>query len=350
MPVFPKGFDLVMIFRAGLTGAALAAGLALGLGSAGAGDLKKIKVTIPVEAFVFYPLHAAQERGLFEAEGLDVEVVSTSGDGPDVDALISGSVEFTVSTPNRLFMAAEQNKKLLAVMNLADRVSIDCTMNKAEAEKLGITAETPFADRLKLMKGLTVAGTRPGAFTYLMLVNYAKRADLVPQQDVKIIGAGGPSALLAAMENGQLAVICTASPTQELALARGKSIMLIDNSAGVDPAFQDFLFEMVYARPAYVRAEPGIVRHFLKGLRGGVDYFVKTPTSEQLPVLRARFTGISDEIITEVVEKTKRSLSKTGAVTKTAVDRAGAFLVDTGVVKKAAGFDDVADNSFLPKP
>jgi NitT/TauT family transport system substrate-binding protein len=337
-------------FVAGLAGAAVAIGLALNLGTAAADDLKKIKVTIPVEAFVFYALHAAQDQGYFKKEGLDVEIVSTNGDGPDVDALISGSVQFTVSTPNRLFMAAEQNKKLLAVMNLADRVSLDCTMNKADAEKAGLKADTPLIERMKLMKGLTVAGTRPGAFTYLMLVNYAKRAGLVPQEDVKVIGGGGPPALLAAMENGQLAVICTASPTQELAISRGKAVMLIDNTAGVDPAMQDFLFEMVYARPDFVKSDPDTVRHFLKGLRGGADYFVNTPVSEQMPALRARFTGMSDDMIAEVAEKTKKTLSKTGMVTKTAVDKAGTFLVDTGVVKKAASFEDVADNSFLPKP
>ena len=334
----------------GLIGILTAASLAFGAGRAAADELKPIKVTIPVEAFVFYPLRVAQERGFFKREGLDVEIVSTNGDGPDVDALISGSVQFTVSTANRLFMAAEQNKKLLAVMNLADRVSIDCTMNKAEADKIGFKATLPLAERLKLMKGLTVAGTRPGAFTYLLLVKYAKQAGLVPQQDLKIVGGGGPNALLAGEENGQLAVVCTASPTQELAVSRGKSVLFIDNSNGDDPSLQDFLFEMVYARPDYVTSDPDTVRHFLKGLRAGVDYFRTTPASEQMPALKARFTGLSDEIILDVVEKVKKSLSQTGIVTKAAVEKTGAFFVDTGVVHTSASYEDVADNRFLPKP
>jgi NitT/TauT family transport system substrate-binding protein len=313
-------------------------------------ELKKIKVTIPVPVIVFYPLVVAQEQGFFKKEGLDVEVISTNGDGPDVDALISGSVQFTVSTPNRLFMAAEQGKRLLAVMNLAERMSIDCAMNKDVADRLKITASTPLDERLKLLKGLTVAGTRPGSFTYLMLVGYARRAGLVPQKDVQVIGVGGLNAMLPALENGQIAVGCTGSPMPELAVSRGKAIMFTNNAAGGDPSFNDFLYEMVYALPEYVKAEPDTTRRFLRALVAATNAVVEKPSVEQLPSLRARYTGLSDEMLVSILDALKPGFSRTGTVTKNAVDKAGAFLVDTGVVAKAASFEEVADNSYLPKP
>ena len=74
---------------------------------------------------------------------MDIEVISTNGDGPDVDAVISGSAQFAISTPNRLFTAFEQGKPLKAVGMLARRMAIDCAMNKQVADKLGITTETP---------------------------------------------------------------------------------------------------------------------------------------------------------------------------------------------------------------
>ncbi|MEJ0071287.1 MAG: ABC transporter substrate-binding protein [Pseudomonadota bacterium] len=178
------------------------------------------------------------------------------GDGPDIDALISGSVDFTISTPNRLFTAYEQGKPLLAVMNMANRMGIECAMNKAMAEKLGVTEATPLEQKLKALKGQTVAGTRPGAFTYLLLVNYAKRVGLVPQQDLQIIGVGGPNSMLPALENGQVAVACTGSPMPEFAVSRGKAIAFSHNLRGDDPAFDDFLFELLYARPIGPRPMP----------------------------------------------------------------------------------------------
>src|SRR5438552_3750594 len=127
----------------------------------------KLRVTIPVVGLNFLPLFVAKEKGMFAKEGLEVEIIPTSGDGPDVDALIAGSVQFTVSTPNRLLMSYEQGKPLLAIMNMANRNAIDCVINKDVAARLGITESTPLDQKLKALKGLKVAGTRPGAFTYL---------------------------------------------------------------------------------------------------------------------------------------------------------------------------------------
>ncbi|MEP9379902.1 ABC transporter substrate-binding protein [Aquabacter sp. CN5-332] len=319
------------------------------LSGAHAQQLEKIKVTIPVAAIIFFPLFNGQANGFFAKEGLDVEVISTNGDGPDVDALISGSVQFTVSTPNRLFMAAEQGKPLLAIANMAQRMNIDCAMNKATAEKLGITAETPLAERLKLMKGLTVAGTRPGSFTYLMLQEYALRADLTPQKDITIIGVGGTNSMLPALENGQIAVGCTGAPFVELAVQRGKGIAFTQNAAGKDPQFDDFLFELVYALPEYVKAHPETTRKFLRGLFASVNDIMEKPGASFLPALKAQNSGLSDEMILGMLDTMKDSYSRTGTVTKTAVEKAGKFLVDTGAVKKAATFEEVANNDFLPK-
>jgi NitT/TauT family transport system substrate-binding protein len=312
--------------------------------------LEKIRVTIPVAAFVFYPLFHAQDKGFFAKEGLDVEITSTNGDGPDVDALIAGSVQFTVSTPNRLFMSYEQGKPLLTAMTLANRMNIDCAMNKAVAEQVGIKDDMPFIEKLKRLKGLTVAGTRPGAFTYLLLQEYVLRAGLVPQKDVKIIGIGGAQSMLPALENAQIAVGCTGSPMPEMAVARGKAILLTQNMFGKDPAYDDFLFEMVYVRPDYAKANPETVKKFTKGLLAAVNSLVDTPTKDSLPDLKKRFSGVSDELIVEIFDAVKASFKRDGITTPSSVDKAGKFLVDTGAVGKTATFDQVATNEYLPKP
>ncbi len=329
-----------------LLGTVLLAGLSQG---GQAADLIKIKVTTPTTSSVFIPLYDAQKNGLFAKEGLDVQAISTNGDGPDVDALIAGSAQFTISTPNRLFMAADQGKKLLSVGSMANRMNIDCVMNKDVADKLGITEATPLDEKLKKLKGLTIAGTRPGAFTYLLLQAYAKRVGLVPQQDFKLIGVGGPSSMLPALENGQIAVGCTGSPFPEFAVARGKGIIFTNNSSGTDPAFNDFLYEMIYVLPNYAKANPQIVRGFLKALFISVATFLDEPPSQLLPEVRAFYPGAADPVLLTIIDKTKASFNRGGVMSEGSVERAGTFLVSTGAVKHTQPFADVATNEYLPK-
>jgi ABC-type nitrate/sulfonate/bicarbonate transport system substrate-binding protein len=316
---------------------------------AGAAELQKLRITVPTISTIFYPLYYGQAKGIFAKEGLEIEIISTNGDGPDVDAVISGSAQFAISTPNRLFTAYEQGKPLKAIGMLARRMAIDCAMNKEVADKLGITTATPLDTKLKALKGLTVAGTRPGAFTYVLLGIYGKRVGLVAQKDYQLIGVGGLNSMLPAVENNRIAVGCTGSPFTELAASRKKAIRLTNNARGDDPAFDDFLFEMVYATPEYVKANGDTARRFLRALFASVNQILDTPSESHMPALKKQFGGIPDDVLLETFENTKRIFSRDGMVTPGSVQKAGVFMVESGAVKKPAAFDAVADNSFLEK-
>jgi ABC-type nitrate/sulfonate/bicarbonate transport system substrate-binding protein len=312
-------------------------------------ERQKIRVTVPTPSMLFYPLYYGQEKGHFPKEGMDVEVITTNGDGPDVDAVISGSVQFAVSTPNRLFTSFEQGKPLKAAMMLARRMAIDCAMNKQVADKLGITPQTPLDARLKAMKGLTVAGTRPGAFTYVLLEIYGKRVGLVPQKDYQLIGVGGANSMLPALENNQIAVGCTGSPFAELAASRGKAIRFTNNARGDDPAFDDFLFELVYARPDFLQSNGETTRRFLRAFLASVNEILDTPSSAHMASLKTQFGGAPDEVILESFENTKAIYSRDGVITPESVQKAGAFMIESGAIKSAATFEQVAVNDYLPK-
>jgi NitT/TauT family transport system substrate-binding protein len=330
----------------------LAAGFLLILVLAAPGatqTLKPLRVTIPVIGMNFLPLFVAADKGLFAKEGFEVEIISTSGDGPDVDALIAGSVQFTVSTPNRLLTSYEQGKPLLAIMNMANRNAIDCVMNKDVAARVGVSESTPQEQKLKALKGLKVAGTRPGAFTYLVLVDYAKRAGLIPQRDLQILGVGGGPGMIAALENGQIDVACNTSPTTDLMVKRGKAIMFTHNSVGTDPAYDDFLFELLYVRPDFARANSETVRAFCRALLAAIADIRDTPTNEQLPLLRKRFAGVDDEMLTQVLDNLKPMFRRDGKVTPESLGKATKFLIDSDAIKSGAPWEAIASYDYLPK-
>jgi NitT/TauT family transport system substrate-binding protein len=328
--------------------AALAAALAVP-SAARAQERQKIKITVPTISTIFYPLYYGQDKGIFAKENMEIEVISTNGDGPDVDAVISGSAQFAISTPNRLFTSFEQGRPLKAIGMLARRMAIDCAMNKQVADKLGVTTAMPLEARLKAMKGLTVAGTRPGAFTYVLLDIYGKRVGLTAQKDFQLIGVGGLASMLPALENNQIAIGCTGSPFTELAVSRRKAIRFTNNARGDDPAFDDFLFEMIYARPEYLQQNGDTVRGFLRALFTSVGQILDTPSADHMPMLKKLYSGVPDDVMLETFENTKRIYSRDGIVTPASVQKAGAFMVESGAVKTPATFEQVADNGFLAK-
>ncbi|MGM4903440.1 ABC transporter substrate-binding protein [Tardiphaga sp. 866_E4_N2_1] len=309
----------------------------------------KLRITIPVKALIYYPVIAATDLGYFKDEGIDMSVVTVGGDGPDVDALIAGSVQFSATTPNRLLSAYSGGKTLLGVMSLTNRIGINCFMNKERADQLGITETTPIDDKLGKLKGLVLGGTRPGAFTNLLAESYLKRTGLTPQKDAKVIGVGAGAAMMAATENKQIDVGCIASPTPEIAVSRGKSIMFMNNTQGDDPKYREFLFAMLYVRPDFAKTNEDDVRKVVRALQRALVYVKTTPFEKQLPDLQRQFGELDPAILKASLDNTQASIEPSGTISHRAYDAALEFMLATGVIDKPVPYEAVISGAYLPK-
>ena len=310
---------------------------------------KSLRITIPVNSLTFYPVFVAQDKGYFKQQGLDFEIIITQGDGPDVDALLAGSVEFTATPPHRLFVAYEQGRKLLGITNLMNKVGINCFMGKKAAERAGVTAQTPLAEKITKLKGLTIGATRAGAFTFQLAVHYTKKGGYTPQTDVQIIGAGAGPAMLAAVEQARVDIGCISSPTPELAIHRGTAISWVNNTIGEDPEFSEFLMEVLYVRPEYAQQNPDVVRRVTRGLVDALEFIVKAPDAEHLPILQKRFGGVPDEVLLQSLKNTRSAMARTWRISQRSVDAHVKFLKDAGLLTKDIPWNAVVTNEYLPR-
>jgi NitT/TauT family transport system substrate-binding protein len=202
---------------------------------------------------------------------------------------------------------------------------------------------------MKKLKGLTIAGTRPGAFTYLLAIDYLERAGLVPQKDAKVIGVGGGPAMIAAVENKLVDMGCFGSPIIELAVNRGKSVWFINNTQGEDPAYKDFMFQIVYVLPSYAKAHPDTVRGFVATLLEANRWIAKAKPEELLAVAKKRFGAVADKTLAEALQNVLPAYSQNGVTTEKGFEAAENFLKSTGMLKGNVPFSAVVDNAYLPR-
>ena len=105
--------------------AAVFLGLALACPAAQAQSPRKVKLTMPVVALTMSPVYLAKGKGFFAEEGLDVEITSTGGGGPDIRALIAGEADFTFTTGDNVIMAYQEGKPLVMVTSALNKVFKD---------------------------------------------------------------------------------------------------------------------------------------------------------------------------------------------------------------------------------
>jgi NitT/TauT family transport system substrate-binding protein len=337
----------MVIDRRGALG--LAAGtLLLPRQRASAAGLTKVRITQPTDSLSYMAIYAARARGLFEAAGIEVEVVITRGDGPDVQALLAGEVEFVATPPTHLYTLYLQNRKLLGICGLLGRCCINVVLHKDVAADKGVSETSPFADKLRSLAGTTIGASAPGALTYNIAEWYIQRGGMKPQVDAKVVAAGNGASAIAAMEHKVVTAYAQSSPLTDELVRRGLAIWLINNSRGDDPALQEFLHAVIYVRPDWAEQNADLTRRMIRCLVKASTWIRATPPDEVARVLRPYFASLDEGLYRSALENVREAVTADGHVSEAGSDNYEKVLLETGSLKQHVPFDAVFSRAYLP--
>jgi NitT/TauT family transport system substrate-binding protein len=310
---------------------------------------RKVKMTIPVVAHSMTPVYLAQSKGFFKEEGLEVDITSTGGGGPDIRALIAGDVEFSFTTGDNVILAQQEGKKLLMVASGLNKLFINWAMNKETAKAKGITESTPLPEKLKALKGLTVGFTNPGALTAHLAGFVTRKAGYTPQQDVNMIAIGSGPTWLAALENRKVDIALTAPPTPETAVTRGFAIPFLNYTEYDKLAIPEFLMENLIARPETVAKDADLVRKMVRALVKANKWALQSMPEQVAEALKPFFGQTDAALLLAGVKAVLPALSPDGRTSERSVSSTQDMLEQAGLLKKRVSYSEVVTNEFLPK-
>ncbi|SEF86093.1 ABC-type nitrate/sulfonate/bicarbonate transport system, substrate-binding protein [Nonomuraea solani] len=200
------------------------------------------KITIASAPNVFLSaLYVAQDDGLFAKEGLTVEIVEVESGNDSMAALASGQAQYAdVGFEDLAELSKAGDDSVVMAHDILNRVTLTLVMRKEVAERKNVTAASPLKDRLGALKGLKIGITSPGSPTDTYMRYYLGSVGLDPERDVEIVPLGGGSALLAALEKGQIDAYHLSPPTPYVAAEKGFGVVLIDGPKGEVPELDRF--------------------------------------------------------------------------------------------------------------
>src|SRR6476659_10696688 len=111
--------------------------------------LVKVRITQPAESLSYMPIYVGRAKEFFKEAGIDLQLVVTRGDGPDVQALMAKEVEFVATPPHHLYTLYLQNRKLLGVCGILARCEINMVISKDAAAERKVSEDSPFEAKLK---------------------------------------------------------------------------------------------------------------------------------------------------------------------------------------------------------
>lgn len=309
---------------------------------------QKIKVTIPAAAVTFASLYHARTAGYFAEEGLDVEIITVAGGG-SLQAVIARDAQFMVGPATYQIEAHQKGQKLLATMSLLTRNAINVVMHKDVAREKGITDKTPLAEKIKALKGLKLSGVAVGSFSYEMLTYYLMKAGLDPKKDVELIGIGAGPPMVLALEQRKVDAFATGSPIPEAAVLRGFGTMIVDNSAGEDPDFSEFMMIAVTVHPEWAKQNGETVRKMVRALLRASAWVIDHTAEEAVPSMKPFLGRLDDKILLAGLSKVRLGIPRDGRITERAVTSTQEFLRKIGQLKTTIPYGELVTTEYLPK-
>jgi len=310
--------------------------------------LTKVRITQPGESLSYMSIYLGRAKDFFKEAGIDLQVVVTRGDGPDVQALMAKEVEFVATPPHHLYTLYLQNRKLLGICGILGRCSSNLVISREVAVERGVSENSPFEQKLASLKGLTLGVSTPGSLTYNIGLYYILRAGLKPQVDAKMVGTGTGTAALAAMSNKISTAAIFPSPTADEAVHRGFAQWLINNTRGQDPDLREFLHAVVYVRPDFLSESTDLCRRMIGAMVRSAAWIRSNPPEEVAKTIRPFFASLDEAVYLSALTNVREAVTADGRMTAAASDAYQKVLLTTGHLKSPVPFDAVLTNQYLP--
>src|SRR5689334_5239844 len=149
----------------------------------------RIRVGVPLFPTVSFPVFIAQEKGIFQKNGLTAELIRINSEPTTYQALISGDIDATSGAPTGLVQSNIQGVPVVSLGSWDNFVSYTMIAR----EKI---------DDLSQLKGKKIGINRLGGKSSLVLRVMLEDAGLNTLKDVTLLQLGGSQERLAALIRG----------------------------------------------------------------------------------------------------------------------------------------------------
>lgn len=287
--------------------------------------LERVKVAVSAASLSFLPLYVARSLGLFEAEGLDAELVVMRSD-LQVAGLLSGEVQYTGVGGDPIAVAVAEGAPLRTIL-----VAFDATHFTLVGQR-GIDARD--------LKGARVGVSRLASASHnggRALVSYA---GLNPDADVTFLSTGETSTSYAALEARSIDAAVLSPPFSSELISQGYAAL-----ARASDLPDKVLFNGLATSLLQLQNQPGQVVRMLRALLAGLA--VIAHDRPRILDHLVREWDVAPEAAGTAYDETTRPLRPDGRMSDLAIQQYLDRLFAGGLVSRPLTAAEVVDFSFL---
>lgn len=209
---------------------------------------ENLTISVTTSTYGHSPLFVARTKGFFAQEGLEVSLPVLESGSRAMQALLGGSVQLAVTTPEDPIRAADAGSPIVMLAGTVNGLTHSLIAN-SRFKRVG-----------DLRGGKVAASTVSGTVTYALKLMLAKN-DLHYPKDYLIIQIGGSGMRWAALKTGGIDATLVAEPLALVAEEAGLS-----NLGYIGDYLPRMQGNVVSAKSDWAKANRAVIVRFLKGL------------------------------------------------------------------------------------
>jgi NitT/TauT family transport system substrate-binding protein len=276
------------------------------VGGAQVPERKKVTIAVGGKNLLYYlPLTIAEQKKLFEAEGLEVTIVDFAGGARALQAVVGGSADVVSGAfeHNINMQAKGQPMRAFVVQGRAPQIVFAVS-----------TKTMPNYKTVADLKGKKIGVTAPGSSTNIMSNFVLAKAGLKPS-DVSYVGVGAAQGAVAALRAGQIDAISNLDPVITM-LMRGNDIQIISDTRDVTEADKVFGGPMpggtLYAPVSFIDKNPNTVQALTNAIVRANKWIQQAGPSDIVKVVPESYLLGDRAVYIDAFLKAKPALSADG--------------------------------------
>lgn len=252
--------------------------------------LEKITVAEVTHSVFYSPQYAAIAKGYFKDEGLDIDLILTSGADNVMAAVLSGDVQIGLSGSEATIYVYNSGEKDY-VKTFAQLTQKDGSFIIGRKENKNFT--------LNDLKGKNIIGGRSGGMPEMTLEWVLKENGIDPKKDLSIDTSIQFAAMSGAFIGGQGDYVTLFEPlaTKVEKEGYGYIVSSLGELGGTVP------YTAYNARSSYIEKNPKTIEKFDRAIQKGLDY-VNSSTPEEIAETILEF--FPDTSLNDMVSAVKR--------------------------------------------
>ncbi len=251
-------------------------------------------IALPSPTLTFSAPFLAEDAGIYKKEGLNVTHRMLVG-VEAINAVISGSADFTESTAPVMLRAAAHGQRLLAIANLIDKPLVEMVLRKDVYDALKLDPAASLAERGRALKGKTIAIQGVGTIIHAWERIVAVRGGLDPEADVRIAPMEPPS-MIGALQTKAVDGFTTSLPYTTEAVLKGMAVMYASAAQGAAPDYIPFPYGIVMTRPQTCEANRDKCVRVVRALAEATRMIHDEP-DKALQILSNRFKQMDPAVL-----------------------------------------------------